>query len=97
MKNLIGKPVIIRGYYCGNWAGTLVENQPENKTVILEEAYRLWQWEAKEGYCLSAIAKHGVSGGKISCAVATVQLGDCYEVIAATDEAMETIRGAAKK
>ena len=96
MKKLIGKPVIIRGYYCGNWAGTLVEIQPENKTVVLSDAYRLWDWTAKNGICLSAIANYGVSGGRISAPVGLVQLGDCYEVIAATEEAMNTIREAAK-
>jgi hypothetical protein len=97
MQNYIGKSVIIRGYYCGNWAGTLVSHQPEHKTVILENAYRLWQWEAKDGFCLSAIAKRGVNGGKISCPVEAVLLGDCYEIIAATEEAMEAIKKAARK
>jgi hypothetical protein len=96
MKKLIGKYVIIRGYYCGNWAGRLEEIQSENKSVVLSDAYRLWQWEAKDGICLSAIANFGVRGGKISKPVSLVQLGDCYEVIAATEAAMKTIQKAAK-
>ncbi|GHT33180.1 hypothetical protein FACS189434_06710 [Bacteroidia bacterium] len=92
MKRLIGKPVVIRGYYCGNWAGILEEVQSENKTVVLSDAYRLWNWTAKDGICLSAIANNGVTDGKISKPVTLVQLGDCYEVIAATDAAMESIK-----
>jgi len=91
IKELIGKPVIIRGYYCGCWAGILQDNQPENKTVVLSNAHRLWSWKAKTGICLSAIALNGVKGGNISAAVPIVQLGDCYEIIAATKKALQTI------
>ncbi|MDR2775761.1 MAG: hypothetical protein LBC19_13680 [Tannerella sp.] len=97
MKKLIGKPVVVRGYYCGNWAGTLVEIRPSDKTAVLKNAYRLWQWETNKGICLSAVATYGVhEKSKISCPVSIVQLGDCYEVIAATEEAMETIKKAVK-
>jgi hypothetical protein len=96
MKRLIGKAVVVRGYYCGNWAGTLIENRPSDKTVVLANAYRLWEWTAAKGICLSAIATYGVSAGKIGVAVDIVQLGDCYEVISATDAAMESIKALAK-
>jgi hypothetical protein len=83
--------VIIRGYYCGNWAGTLVSK--DDKIVVLQNAYRLWSWSAKNGICLSTIANNGVSGGKISKPVSSVELlrNDCYEIIPATEEAMKSI------
>lgn len=87
------KYVICRGFYCGVHAGYL-KNQDGNH-VTLANSRRLWSWKAKEGISLSAVAKHGIDS---SCALPNVLpeiwLGDVYEVIPCTEEAMNSIVGA---
>ena len=53
---------------------------------------RLWYWKAKEGISLSAVAKHGIAADvKIPNELDEIWLGDVYEVIPCTQEAMESI------
>lgn len=84
------KFVICRGYYCGVHAGFLQEH--DGNHCVLVNSRRLWSWKAKEGISLSAVAKHGVDS---SCtfpdAIGEIWLGDVYEVIPCTEQAMNTI------
>ena len=84
------KFVICRGYYCGVHAGFLKEH--DGNHCILVNSRRLWSWKAKEGISLSAVAKHGVDS---SCTfpntIDEIWLGDVYEIIPCTEQAMNTI------
>ena len=87
------KYVICRGYYCGVHAGYL-KNQDGNH-VTLVNSRRLWSWKAKEGISLSAVAKHGINSScDLPNALQEIWLGDVYEVIPCTEEAMNSIVGA---
>lgn len=84
------KYVICRGYYCGVHAGYL-KNQDGNH-VTLVNARRLWSWKAKEGISLSAVAKHGIAEEiSLPNEIPEIWLGDVYEVIPCTNQAMNSI------
>ncbi len=97
MKTIIGKLVVIRGYYCGNWIGKLEEvNTNDGRTVTLSNAYRLWSWDANNGISLSTVAVKGLKAGNIPCAVEKVVLTDCYEIIVATEVAYVSVKNLSK-
>lgn len=89
--NTEGLPyVICRGYYCGVHAGYLKDHDGNHAT--LANSRRLWNWKAKEGISLSAVAKHGIdSSCTLPNALQEIWLGDVYEVIPCTEEAMDSI------
>lgn len=92
-KNFINKKVIIRTYSAGVWFGVLDEKS--GAEVILKNARRMWQWKAKEGISLSAVAIYGIdqSESKIAPAVESVWL-EAIEIIPTTQEATVLIEGA---
>lgn len=59
---MIGQKVIIRTYSAGVWFGIL--DQKANEEVILKDARRMYQWWAKEGISLSAVALYGIKQDK---------------------------------
>lgn len=97
MKELIKKIIVVRSYYAGNWAAEVVAVDETNGMIKLTDAYRLWNWTAKDGISLSDIANNGVKAGKI-CKPVTVWLNikDCYELIEMQPAAFETIKALAK-
>ena len=56
--SMIGKKVIIRTYSAGVWFGAL--SQKDGEEVILTNGRRMYQWWAKEGISLSAVALYGI-------------------------------------
>ena len=89
-QGLIGKFVIIRTYSAGNFAGFLA--QKDHDEIILEKAYRLWEWKCREGISLSEISLYGIvdSGSRICQPVEKIWL-QAIEIIPATKKAQETI------
>lgn len=98
MKKIIGQLVLVRCYYAGVWAGKLESIDEKTGKVEIGEAFRLWQWQAKDGISLSAVAQNGVVGGRIPKAVPFVflELKDCYEFLPISEAAMQTIKEVAK-
>ena len=89
----VGKKVIIRTYSAGVWFGLLT--QKAGNEVILHEARRLWQWKAKEGISLSAVAVHGIDPkrSRIPVPVKAVWL-EAIEIIPCAVEAAVSIEEA---
>lgn len=90
---MMGKKVIIRTYLAGVWFGTLIEK--DRNEVIMSNARRMWQWWAKEGISLSAVAVHGIRQDKsrITVPVDKVWL-EAIEIIPCTEDAISLIEGA---
>lgn len=90
---MIGKRVIVRTYSAGVWFGEL--EQKDRNEVILKNARRMWQWWAKEGISLSAVAVHGIKKdkSKITEAVEAVWL-EAIEIIPCSDIAINLIESA---
>lgn len=93
MKELINQKVVVRCYYAGNWAGKVTAIDEVNKMIKLENAFRLWSWQAKNGISLSEVATNGVTGGEIRKPVPFTWLNikDCYEFIPLSDGALQTL------
>ena len=98
MKELVNQNIVARCYYAGNWAGTVSQIDEQNGKIKIENAHRLWNWQAKDGISLSEVAQNGVTGGKICKPVPFVWLNnsDCYELIAMSNEALKNISEHAK-
>lgn len=62
LNSMMGKKVIIRTYSAGVWFGLL--EQKAGNEVILKNARRMYQWCAKEGISLSAVALYGIKQDK---------------------------------
>ncbi len=90
---MIGKKVIVRTYSAGVWFGEL--EQKDKNEVILVNARRMWQWWAKEGISLSAVAVHGIKKdkSKIAEAVDSVWL-EAIEIIPCTAAAIDSVESA---
>ena len=89
----IGKKVIIRTYSAGVWFGLLA--QKAGNEVILHGARRLWQWKAKKGISLSAVAVHGIDPkeSRVPNPVEAVWL-EAIEIIPCTPNAIMSIEEA---
>ena len=89
--NTDGMPyVICRGHECGVHAGFLKEHDGNHATLV--KSRRLWYWKAKEGISLSAVAKNGIADDiTLPNELDEIWLGDVYEVIPCTQEAMNSI------
>lgn len=92
-SEMIGKYVLIRTYSAGVWAGHL--GKKSGNEVILYEARRMWQWKAKEGISLSAVAVNGIDSGdsRIATPVPEVWM-EAIEIIPFSDTAWKTVSGA---
>lgn len=92
-SELIGKFVVIRTYSAGVHAGIL--EAKDGKEVRLSDAYRIWYWDVPSPGTgsLSAVALHGVGNkSKLGGPVATIELTEAIEIIAATETAEKSIR-----
>ena len=89
----IGRKVIIRTYSAGVWFGLL--SKKAGNEVILTDARRLWQWQAKQSISLSAVARFGIDEdrSRIAPAVESVWL-EAIEIIPVTSDAEISIEGA---
>ena len=82
--------VICRCHEAGVHAGFLKEHDGNHATLV--KSRRLWYWKAKEGVSLSAVAKYGIKDDiKLPNELDKIWLGDVYEVIPCTQEAMDSI------
>jgi len=84
--------VVVRTYSAGVFAGYLASR--EGKEVVLNNARRLWFW--KGAASLSQLAMEGVKNPdecKFPVEVTEITLTETIEVIKATQEAMESIKG----
>ena len=98
MKNLIGKQILTRCNMAGVWVGKVESIDKKNGKLQLTEAYRLWNWQAKEGVSLSTVAVKGLIDGEIPTPVSSIYLhiADCYELIEVTETALRTIKNLSK-
>ena len=87
-----GKEVVVRTYSAGVHFGVLKSR--DGKEVVLENAIRIWYWD---GACsLSQLAMEGTKKPeecKFAVPVNEILLTEAIEVIPATPEAVESIRG----
>ena len=90
LNSMIGKKVIVRTYSAGVHYGILLEKAKNE--VILSDSIRLWEWKAKEGLSLSAVAKFGVdkSGCKFAPKIDLIWL-EAIEIIPVTSLSSESI------
>lgn len=91
---MLGQKVIIRTFSAGVWFGVL--DQKADEEVILKDARRMYQWWAKEGISLSAVALYGIKQdkSKIIEKVPSVWL-KAIEIIPCSDIAIKDLEGAA--
>lgn len=91
--SMLNKKVIIRTYSAGVWFGLLLEKS--GNEVILKDARRMYQWWAKEGISLSAVALYGIKKdkSKIIEAVPSVWL-EAIEIIPCSIVAIEDLESA---
>lgn len=90
---MVGKKVIIRTYSAGVWFGQL--EQKSGNEVILKNARRMYQWWAKEGISLSAVALYGIrqEKSKIVEPVSHVWL-EAIEIISCSEVSIKDLEGA---
>jgi len=85
--------VIVRGDRSGVFAGFLAAGD-NSKTVTLLECRRLWYWSGASS--ISQIAESGVSKPdkcKFPASVSKAQITDVIEILYATQNAYESIKG----
>lgn len=88
-----GMKVIVRTFSAGVWFGKLVEKS--GNEVIIEDARRLWRWQAAESISLSAVAVHGIDASRSQIAPKVEQIWlEAIEIIPCTDKSLQTIEGA---
>jgi hypothetical protein len=90
----VGKYVVVRTYYAGNWFGKL--ERKCGKEIYLTEARRLWRWFAKEGISLSGVATYGIvhSKSRIEAPLTGLVWLEAIEIIDATESSIESIKSA---
>lgn len=84
----IGKYVVVRTYSAGVHVGIL--ESKENQSAILSQTRRIWYWEG--AFTLSAVAKNGITGGKISTTLDSIEIEGVIEVIPTTEVAEKSLR-----
>lgn len=92
MKNQKGKYVIVRTYSAGVFAGNLESRS--GREVVLTNARRLWYWSGAAS--LSQLAMEGVKepkNCKFPVEVARVELLEAIEILDATPQAEDSIKG----
>lgn len=87
---MIGKTVLVRTYSAGVHMGTLAAR--DGKEVTLNNSKRIWYWDGAAS--LSQLAAEGTKkpkNCKIPAAVPEIILTEAIEIIAMTDQAIESI------
>lgn len=95
---IIGKKVIVRANVAGVHAGVVEEFDPQNQTVVLANAYRLWRFFTRDkSGSISDVATNGLKpngghsiGAKLASVVITNPPG--LELAEMTDEAYASIQ-----
>lgn len=89
----IGKMCIIRAYASGVFFAEVVKQS--GRMVELKNSRRLWNWKAKKGVSVSAVALYGVEGNenKFSPTVSEQTILDALEIIPASDDCIKSING----
>ena len=91
-KEIMENYVIVRTYSAGVFAGELVGR--DKRVVTLRNARRLWYWDGAAS--LSQLAMEGVKkpeNCKFPCEVEEIVLTEAIEVITATRECFDSIKG----
>ena len=84
--------VVLRCYYAGVHFGRLVSGDGE-RTVVLADARRLWNWAGAK--TLSEVATAGIDpSSKVSCEVSRITIHEVHEQIECTPEAVTRVRAA---
>ena len=93
-NGMIGRYVIVRCRDAGVHAGVLVSHA--GRECVLIEARRLWYWRpANKAAFLSGVATEGLhADSKIGATVERIHLTENCEIIACSDGATASIRGA---
>ena len=87
-KKTTKKIVVVRTYSAGVHVGELAERRGQE--VDLVNARRIWSWQGAN--TLHEIANHGVGkGSKVSESVSEITLTQAIEVIACSQEAIDSI------
>ena len=87
----LGKYIIVRTHSAGVFAGVLAKK--EGTEIVLDEARRLFFWQAKKSISLSAVANYGIveRGSKLPAPVKNIWLQP-IEMIPTTKESEKSIR-----
>lgn len=96
-KTLVGRPVIVRANVAGVHSGLLLEFSPQNNTVLLKNAYRLWRVYTRDTTgSISDIAANGLKpegdhsiGAKLEHVLIHNPPG--FEIAEMTDEAYKSV------
>ena len=93
LNTMIGQKVIIRTYSAGVHFGTL--KKKAGNEVILDNARRMFYWQANESISLSGVIVSGIDGkkSKICPPVPSIWL-EAIEILPCTDIAAKTIEDA---
>jgi hypothetical protein len=87
----LGTFVVVRTYSAGVHVGELAAQ--DGKSVTLTDAQRIWSWRGAN--TLHEIALRGVGpGSKVSERVPRIDLTEAIEIINASNEARDNLRGA---
>lgn len=84
--------VIIRSSTAGVFFGTLVNHSQQTKTVVMENARRVWRWAGAAS--ISQLSVDGTSNPqecKFPCAVEKITVADVIEVIPMTPKAVKSL------
>lgn len=88
MKKTNLKYVVVRTYSAGVHIGELAVRK--GKEVTLHNARRLWSWSG--ALSLSEVSQNGISGGKVSCPVPSIDLTEAIEIIPCSEVAEAALR-----
>jgi hypothetical protein len=83
-----GPYVVIRTYSAGVHVGELIKRT--GKEVALANARRIWSWQG--ALSLSEISQTGITGGKVSCVVPSIELTEAIEIIPCSKSAELLLR-----
>lgn len=90
---LIGKQVLVRSHMAGVWFGTLeaCEGNPENFSVTLAQAAKVWSWEGAAA--TSGLALRGPGAGSKVCEdVNLAVVGGCCEILTTAPAATKAFK-----
>lgn len=85
--------VIVRTYSAGVFAGNLKSKDDVTRSVVLENARRIWKWEGAAS--LSQLAMEGTKKPeecKFPCPVDSIQLFEVIEILDTTAQAEKSIK-----
>ena len=90
-EQYIGKKVLIRGYECGVYFGTLAEL--DGGTAMLTNVRNIWRWESANN--LFEVANKGIDlvNSRVSETVESAVFTGVCEIVPCTKTAIENLEG----